>query len=201
MQLTDIRTAVRTHYGLADSDALATDTVLTALINSSLRRIATEQDWPWLEAVSTKTVTPLDNDITDTDVRRMLYIEHDDGARIPHLNRRSTTKYRGTATGKPCVFTEFASTFTVYPLPDKDYVLTYGYILDTEPTLVGDTDEPLLPNRAIELLISDVCLLVSRRKSEERREGIFYSERQKYINQVKEDLVRTYEGQRPHHTT
>src|SRR2546430_692705 len=53
MNLSALRTAVRTRLGVTATDAFFDDTSLTELINAALHELETERDWYWYEASTT----------------------------------------------------------------------------------------------------------------------------------------------------
>ena len=57
MQLSEIRSQVRERTGVGVDDPILTNTVITSLINSAIRRMTVKFDWPWLEQIETKDTT------------------------------------------------------------------------------------------------------------------------------------------------
>lgn len=202
MQLSEIRSNILTRYGLSSSDQMATPVVLNQIINSSLRRVSTMADWPWLESTGTTTVNTDDREIPGTAIRRMLWMnitKDERTTRVKFMNQRSRTRYIGE--GKPVSYTDFARVYTLYPNPDQEYDVEYGYVLQQEPTVDQDTDEPLITDSAIELLISDACLLLSRRMGDRESEAKFYQEQRSELANTKNELIRSSEGILPSHNS
>lgn len=197
MQLQDIRTEVRTRMGITSTDQSLTDATLNTLINSSLRRINVLFDWPWLEASGSVTVGAGASTIAArTDgIRKMRWVRTEDRELI-YLNNRDLQDYYDT-TGRPMYFTEDTGTFRTVPVTDKAYDLTYGYVLAIEPTLTDDTDEPLVLEYAIDLLVADACVLVARRIRDRELERVFYAELRAMTNRLKDEMIEVYEGMLP----
>ena len=201
MQLSEIRDNVRLRAGFSPSDQMFSDSVIDTFINASLRRVSTQYMWPWLEARATFTTTKGESDIPapiGEGIRKMRWVNHEDH-NIPFRNYRDVTDYFGYE-GRPVFHTEEGGVFSLLPTPDAAYDIEYGYIIDTEPELTTDTDVPLIPDYAIDLLISDVCVLLARRDRDRDLEKVFYAEYRNTLNRLKDELIETTEGMLPRRT-
>ena len=192
MQLSDIRTEIRTRMGLSASDTNFTDAVLTSIINVALREVSTFEDWPWLEvsttvntAASTETVS-LAAAVRKVTSMRYQYRE------LLFRPYRDRNLFYGV-TGVPAAFSEKAGTWYIWPTPDAVYSLNYDYIR-TEADLSGDTDEPLIPDWAVSLVIVYACVLCARRSRDRELEKVFYAQFADLMRTIKDDIRRVTLG-------
>jgi len=198
MQLTDIRTEIRLRAGLAANDQYFTDAALLTLINAGLRRISLLQDWPWLEDNDTINTVAGSSVLALTGARKVRWVQNDD-REIRYINYRDLTMAYGRE-GRPQFYTEDSGVYHLLPTPDSFYPIQVGYIVDTDGPLVAGTDEPLLPTWATDLLISDVCVLVSRRGRDRELERVFYSEFSNVYATLVDEIAQTTEGFTPRRT-
>lgn len=196
MILSAIRTEVRTRCGLNSADANFTDAILLTLINAALRQISTVEDWPWMQ-VSTTAVTVAGTETITLaancrKVNQMQYEYRD----LRYVQFRDRHLYYGL-TGYPALFSEFAGSYYIWPKPDAVYTIDYTYYRLTEPTLAADGDSPLIPDWAIDLLISKVCSLVARRNRDKDLESVFYAEHRQILQDIRDDVMRVTQGKTP----
>lgn len=200
MQLSEIREQVRVRMGIPNADQAITDTVLNLLINASLRRCSAKFDWPWLESTATFTSVADDPVIPEPadGIRKMRWVRESTRS-IVYTNYRNYPDFVGY-TGRPTRYTEDGGQFVLLPTPDGAYDYEYGYVADNDSVLALDTDEPLMPDNAIDMLVSDVCILVSRRIRDREMEKVYYSEHLNTVRNLIDDIVETYEGITPRRT-
>lgn len=199
MQLIEIRNSVKRRAGLGDTDPLFTDTVMTALVNDSLRRVSVRQDWPWLEATgTTPTVAGTETLAGLPAFRKVRWLRWED-RELPFTTQRDRADWYGES-GAPERYTEEAGSVIMLPKPDAVYTVGYGIIKDKDTVLVADSDTPLIPDWAIELVISDTGLLVARRKRDREMERVYYAELMDFYNTVLDDIIQTTEGFVPRRT-
>lgn len=194
MQLSQIRSEVRTRLGITATDQALSDTVINALINAAVRRINLLYDWTWLEKSGSKTVTALDDVIANrtNNVKRMRWVREGDRELI-FINYRDFPDYVNI-TGRPLYYTEDEGVFRVIPFPDANYDVTYGYVEAVDTPLSGDTDEPSIAEYAIDMLIADTCVLVARRMRDRELERVFYAEMSSMVKRMKDEIAETTEG-------
>lgn len=192
MQLVDIRTSVKLRTGVGSTDPLFTDAVLNALINDSLRRVSVQQDWPWLEQTGTAATVAGTSTLTLPAFRKVRWLRWED-REVPFMNQRERSTYYNE-TGAPEWYTEEAGSVILLPTPNAVYSIGYGIIRDKDTVLVADGDSPLIPDWAVELVISDTGLLVSRRKRDRDMEKVYYAEYMNFYSTVLDDIIQTTEG-------
>lgn len=164
MQLSDIRDEVRTLTGVPADDARVPDSVLTSLINSSLRRITQEHDWPWLYVVdttNTATVVGQTDYTCEIGFRRTLSVtlggDRDIRARTPR-----DVESLSTVNDYPRFYTVERNTLILVPVPTEVETIKHVY-LGSDDTLVDDADAPLMPDAYIDLVLFGAAYLVHAR--------------------------------------
>ena len=83
------------------------------------------------------------------------------------------------------------------PTPDSAYTVEYGYLIDAEDILSGESSEPLIPDSAIDLLITRTCVLVARRLRDRELERMFYAEYERSVKDLRDNMIETTEGYLP----
>lgn len=198
MQLQDIRDEVRLRAGLGTNEGLFPDTVLTSLINSSIRRQTVMQDWPWLEVKGTVATVASTQTITIANRRKVNFLSIE-GENLRRVAFRNLPDYYNR-TGRPQYWTSYADVIYLLPTPDAVYTVDYGVIDDAETALSSDTDEPTWPDWAIDVIISDVCVLVARRKTDREMEARFFGEFRFAVENILDDIRLAEEGEVPRRT-
>lgn len=154
MQLSTLRSALRTRLGVPTSDALFTDSVCTELINAALHAIETKHDWAWLEDVETIATVNGDDTYASADSAWMRTVSLTISGRQP-LERKpivALDALLGT-TGDPRFYGIFGEEIIVRPVPTSALNMTHRYI-KAETDLAGDADEPLMPASYHHALVS-----------------------------------------------
>lgn len=163
MDLSALRTAVRTRLGVPAGDPLVTDTNLTDLVNSALHYLETEHDWPWLEAtedlatgIGTPSVTPGATWLRTIDLRV---------ANGVVLSRRPIEELdflASAGTGEPRLWCVTGATIALFPTPSAVVTLKHRFVR-TEPDLVSGTDTPLVPASFHSAIVEYAAHLAYRR--------------------------------------
>ena len=163
MQLQAIRTEVRDRSGVDSADGMAVDAVLTRLINSALREVANMRDWDWLKAEETITTVVGQTSYARNSAARVstLLIDDQYSEVMRLVTPRAAASY-ARYDGRPMVWHVQAGSLIVYPKPSTVRTLTHTY-LRIEPALVDDTDVPIMPDYAIDLVIVKAGLKVAAR--------------------------------------
>ena len=163
MQLQAIRTEVRDRSGVDSADGMAVDAVLTRLINSALREVANMRDWDWLKAEETITTVVGQTSYARNAAARVstLLIDDQYSEVMRLVTPRAAASY-ARYDGRPMVWHVQAGSLIVYPKPSTVRTLTHTY-LRIEPALVDDTDVPIMPDYAIDLVIVKAALKVAAR--------------------------------------
>lgn len=153
MNLRQYRTAVERRSGIA-MDAAA----LTELVNEALQAVATEYDWPWLQATRTFTTIPkVGVYALPFDANRVRYVTMN-GA---ELAKRRVVDLDIGRSG----WTVFGDRLVLYPPPGGEAEVTVHYH-GTESELVADTDSPALPAEYDHAVVEFALTRVSDRADE-----------------------------------
>lgn len=193
MELSDIRTEVRDRAGLDSSDAMLTDAVLTRLINASLREVSNIRDWDWLmarETISTVVGTTVYDRAADAKTSTRLTVPIGEDTRLLRLvTPRAAAAYERYS-GRPAVWYVQAGQIFIYPKPSKVYDLTHDYIA-TETALANATDEPLIPDYAIDLVIIKAAMKVTARTDNTSQHRLLADEERDVLASLTDDARRS----------
>lgn len=166
MNLAQMRDAVRVRIGVPASDTFSTDPVLTDLLNEALQAVASEADWPWMQAATTfvtsdgtGTYTPPD----DWARTRSLCIDGYDSMEWRSL--AEIREYLTTLKAVPMVYTVTGEDILLRPVPNGTYTVTHDYLIE-EPALVSDTDTPIMPSQYHYAIVAFACHLAHARNNE-----------------------------------
>jgi hypothetical protein len=163
VNLGEIRTAVNRRTGIA-FDAAA----LTEAVNEAVQAIAAERSWRWLDGVDEFTTTTADEYALPAD-----YAE----SRSVTVNGYPTRRLN-IADGDAYTFADDATVFSyaveggnlvLYPTPTGAQTVVHRYRA-TEPDLVADVDEPILPARFHQAIVNYTAATVCDRKDDKRAE-------------------------------
>jgi hypothetical protein len=166
MNLAQMRDAVRTRIGVPAGDSFFSDPTLTDLVNEALQAVAAEADWPWLQTSTTFSTVAGTGSYTppaDWGQTRSLCIDGYDAMDWRSLSE--IREYLSTQRGVPTVYTVSGEAILLRPTPGAVYVVTHDY-LKGEPTLVSDTDTPVMPSQFHYSIIAFACHLAHARTNE-----------------------------------
>lgn len=190
--LTDLLAQVYLRIGLPETDGLITSTVVKGALNRALDRIETEQDWPWLQtAESIVTVAGQVEYDPPADWGRTLWLFlGSEDLRI--VQRRDIQRIIGDteSVSRPRVYCTFAEKILLGPPPEGDLTVLHGYIRH-EPTLVADSDAPLLPSRYDDYLVVLASIICGVRLKDQPLVGLLREEKAEILKGMKDDLRRT----------
>lgn len=194
MQLSDIRTAVLYRAGLDTGPGPNPAAVLNGFINGALREISAMRDWNWLKTSGTFTTVTVPNvAVPDTDVRAVTRLYNTtQGYALEMVTPRYANKYRGMS-GLPRFWYLEGSEFFLFPTPSNTTdTITYDYLKD-ETVLSADSDEPVLPERWIDLLIIKAAKKVAARVGDAGMHRLLADEERSF-EQVMIDDARATKG-------
>lgn len=196
MQLSDIRTRVRNRLGLSSSDSDVADALLTELINDSVRYVNLLADWDWLVKQGTDTLVIDQLEYTlPNDFRSMLnvYIEQKPLARIQPAELPRYSDYKM----QPRRYAVYDGKLFVDTKPVKAATITY-YYLQTETELSDGTDEPAIPDWAINLVIARTAHMVAIRLRDADMVRLVEKELSDAMRLVRGEALRARRSVRPH---
>lgn len=200
--LTDIRTEVRRRIAMSSSDTQLDDTVLTGLVNAAIRKLSLMHDWPWLiatDATWTATVAGTAGYTPASDWRKTLYIVVDDDQLMQLKQPQDIWRY-SQQDGFPLFYTVENGTISLYPNPDAVYNVRHVYV-KTETALSNDTDEPLVPLWALDLVIELAAVLAAKRLRDRELAREMEAEFQYNLDSIKDDIRKTRQHPVPKHRT
>lgn len=191
MDLTTMRTAVRTRIGVPSTDTFFVDATLTDIINEALAAVATERDWPWLTTsttfptvAGTATYTPTSG-WTKT---RSLTIDGFDS-----MEERSLIEIRSIPTtqrGQPSIFAVSGDQIILRTVPDAVYTITHDYV-KTEPALSANGDTPLMPTQFHYAVVAKASELAHLRQGSLAKAEAQKAEYAAWLVRLNDNLRRT----------
>lgn len=196
MELSEIRRQARTEFGIDETDTTFSNEVLTGLINSGLRTVTTLDRWPWMQQRATVDLVSGDSQvpaISDLSTIDSIMLTGDKAKAITYSLTKERVRF-ANRTGPPARYYTISNSIYILPTPDKVYTLEIDYWSDLEIPLVDNSDQPLLPDLHMNLLINQVCILMSRRTGDLDREKVFYAARQQAYQNALEYKSTSVQG-------
>lgn len=185
MDLTALRTAVRTRLGVPSTDPQLTDANLTDLVNAANHYLETEWDWPWLETtediatvIGTATITPAAGWMRTIDLRISNGVV---------LNRRPIEELdflASAGTGEPRLWCVAGGTITLFPTPSAVLTLKHRYVR-SEPDLASGGDTPLVPASFHSAIVEYAAHLAYRRTRSDDKAKIALDAYGTWLEQMK----------------
>jgi len=164
MQLTDIRDKARDSAGIDSTDAMAADAVVTSMVNQAVRQVNSLRDWDWLYA--SETINSVDGTSSYTpaaDWRTTVRVTDDaDGGKLLRISPDAAARYNQRVAVRPMFWYVEAGSLYLVPTPTSAKAYTHTYI-KTETELSADSDEPAIPDWAVDLVIIKVALKLAAR--------------------------------------
>lgn len=196
MQLTDIRTAVRYRVGIDDQDAMVTDGVLNSFINASLREVANIRDWSWYEdkkeigvAASTDNLgtNPFGPTYKARGIKQVRV--RDDYRVLRQVSPNYGQKYRDYEGDPLYWYIEDNMVFVVPVVKELTYFDVVFMVPETE--LASASDEPLIPDHAIDLVIIKSALKVAARLDNTSQMQLLEREERDVLEALADDARRS----------
>lgn len=146
MDLTTMRTAVRTRIGNPSTDGFFSDAQVTDLVNEALQVVSTEDDWPWLqtsETIATVAGTQAYTPAADWVRTKELHIVNFEPLVFKSL---AEINNYGDVQAQPDSYTIYDEDLLLGPIPGAAYNVVHQYI-KYEPALSNDNDTPIMPSQ------------------------------------------------------
>lgn len=144
MNLSTMRTEVRTRIGNPSTDGFYSDAQLNSLINEAMHFISSADDWPWLQTsenittvAGTRAYTPNANWVRT----KQLYINDSEPFVFISVAEADDN---GNRQGQPDQYTIYDEDIIMVPTPSSVYTVVHQYI-KKETDLSGDSDSPIMP--------------------------------------------------------
>lgn len=197
MNLSQLRQSVLSRMGLTSADALFTSTVLTELVNEAVHAIETENDWPWLEAITTHSTTAGTQTLTvPTDWLRTRNLWITDNGPLTNTGFTDLrARFEASVQGQPAMYSVTADTIYLGPTPDAVYTVNHHYI-KREPDLTSDTDSPLMPASFHPAIVEHATYLGLRRSREEGRASVALDAYQGWLRRMVDNRRRSSQSMR-----
>ena len=162
-----LRAAVRSALGADATDPFFKNAVVDDKINEAVQFIATDRDWPWLEATTTiTTVSGTAGYSLPTDWARTQTVAVN-GRQARPMSIEDYRQAESTDGLTPYRYCIYASQILLHPTPGEVFTVRHDYI-KTEPSLSGDNDEPLIPDRFSYAVVARACGQLSNRGNDGR---------------------------------
>jgi hypothetical protein len=153
LSLADMRAAVVRNLGgsmTAEYDIAMPNPLLTSIVNECLATIDSEADWPWNQQVGTLITVAGTHLYTPTaGWVRTDVLTHPDHGPLGFVSLEELARRWGDVTEQgtfPLWYSEAGGQLDLRPTPSTAATLVHVYYA-TEPELIDDGDEPLLPDR------------------------------------------------------
>jgi len=166
-ELIDLRADFRARLGVNAADRMFPDDVVTGFINAGLRMMATDYDWPWLQAeASFSTAAGIHGPYNPpADWTRTLWIARD-GTDMELRQRRDLQRFIGFngngSSGHPSLYAVSGDRIYLAPTPSEVFTIQHGYIRK-EDALVADDDQALCPEEYDDLIVCYALILAGQR--------------------------------------
>jgi hypothetical protein len=191
MQLSELRTAVRTRLGNPATDGFFSDANLTDLVNEALQAISTERDWPWLTTSTTFPTVAGTAAYTPTAGWMRTLVLCIDG--YQPIEERQLAEIRSMPTadrGMPRYYAVTGDQIVLRDVPDGVYTITHDYV-KVEPALTSDANTPLMPSQFHYSIVAKAAELASIRQRDAVRAGEQLAEYNAWVNRMLDNQRRT----------
>ena len=171
VDVTSMTASVRTRMGSPTTDGFFTDAMILDMLNEALMAIATEGDWPWLQATTTfttvaGTATYDPTVATNWMKTRALTIDGYDSMQL--LNFKEIREKVTSAQGTPEFYAVFNELINLRPVPNAVFTVIHDYY-KYEPLLVNPGDQPILPAQFRMAIVEYAVYLAHMRQSDTSR--------------------------------
>ncbi len=200
MQLQTIRANVYDRLGMVNTDNALTSSVLNNLINGALRQISMQFDWPWLthtDTTFTATVAGTQDYTPQNLWKSTQYIITDTDNLLKAKQPADAARYSNFE-GYPQFYSIEGGKIRLFPVPDAVYTVRHVFTRYESP-LTGDTDEPLMPDWAIDLLVITTAHMAAGRLRDRDLQAALRPELDRLMSSIKDEVRRTRATVDPQH--
>jgi hypothetical protein len=165
---------------------------LDSSINSGLRAMAADYDWPWLQVEgSLVTVANQSTYATSglTGWVRTLWIQ-DDARDLEYRQRREVTRYKLNTGPRAFIYTISADQIVLAPTPTEVRTLTHAYIR-TEPPLVNGSDAIVCPDHFSDLAVLYATIEEATRLKDTALRNLLISDKNEWIGRLRDNVRRS----------
>jgi hypothetical protein len=200
MQLQVFRPYIYDRLGMANTDNALPSSVLNNIINAALRQLSLEHDWSWLTATDssfTATAAGTKDYTPHSTWRTTQYIVVDTDHLLKNKQPADAARYSNFE-GYPQFYSIEGGTIRLFPTPDAVYDVRHVFTR-TEPLLTGDTDEPLMPDWAIDMLVLTSAHIAAGRLRDRDLQAALKPELDRIMSSIKDEVRRTRSPVEPQH--
>ena len=156
-----LRSALTSRLGIPSAgDSLLDSTTLNDIIGYALRDLSSESDWPWLLTSSSVTFTGADATAPTTMVKARELTINGRRARFMPLAEFLDAQSASVS----CVWTVLGTTIRLTPTPSTAPTAVL-YFVRGEPTLSGDSSEPLCPDAHHQVVLARASYHANTRRN------------------------------------
>ena len=186
--LGDLRTKVYRASGYDSGDSRLPAATVDGFVNRGLQRIARRRDWPWMEKQATLSLVPGEPgyDLPD-DWSRTVRVSRE-GRNMRLISPRRVSLYGRS--GSPRVYYIEQNKIWVVPMPLEEEDLTHVYFR-TERHLTADAEEPWLPDRFDDVLVTEALKMVADMLGDSQRFARVHAEGAKAEREMNGEAIRS----------
>ena len=196
--LGQLRDAVRRRVPITDTDTQLTYEIIDEFINTALRQVSTEHNWPWL--LDTQAITTAAGDDSynvDADYLSTKVIsENQSDLVLRNTAIQDILEIPDTESDRPSCYMIDREQVILRPVPDGIYTLTH-YFYRMEPALSGDSSQPFIPYAYDEGVVEYATYLCLRMKREDQRAVLSLKAYQDWCKRTADNLVESREPRAP----
>lgn len=185
----DLKAALIDKLGLLAVDEMIPEASLYRSINNGIRRMATEFDWPWLEDITTISVTAGDNEyaLPARFVRaKVVSINETELAAQSPRN----VLYAFDQEGDPVDFVISGNSIKLYPTPVQDGELVMVYT-KADNELDDDADTVLTPDWYLDVIVTYAAIDQAIRLRDSQMLNNLRAAAADWIMSIRNDQIRT----------
>jgi hypothetical protein len=196
--LAELRSAVRKRVPVSENDTQITYDVIDEAINSALKQVSVEHNWPWLlKSVNVSTTSGTDTVPVPVDwLATKLVVITATASSLQSRHLEELLVISSTTTGQPTLFAVDEENVLLRPVPDAVYVMNHVYYR-SEPTIAGDLAKPLIPQGYDEGVIEYAAYLILRYKREDNRALAAMKAYNDWLDRTRDNLMEAKSPRAP----
>lgn len=190
MNLLEMRNAVKDRLAIRSDgssnslDGLITNTFVNTSINDALNRVCMERDWWWLATTSSLSFAAVTGQasLPTRFMRANKLVINDYPVNLLPLD----TFLNPDSEDNPYGWLVYGSTVRINPPPTATQAGTL-YYFQSEPTISGDTDVPLMPVVYHKCIVAYASHLCAARRQDEQRAALYLQEYGNFLKSMSDD--------------
>lgn len=190
MNLGQYRADVRSLLGLRSDEGQAADVDLNRAINAALAATSTVSNWPWLFVEEDAVLAAFDNELLPPPYWTTTEYVAGEHGELVLASRRELRQVGNYVSGTPWYWAPAGDRILVGPPTSSDLTLVHGFYR-TEPTLVADTDAPLLPPQYDDWAVTEAAMRVALRLNNRDRAELLRQEAVEWRGRLMDNARKT----------